>query len=130
MSCPRALDIGSSFRILSARPRVIRAAHKTHPRAYPVSGTHDAELLDRVQQLLSNGDLIWTKHAREQMGFRNAARNDVRQAIRCATSAVFQEEEGTVRLRGGKDLDGDKLTIAVSLEDRGCLRIVTVIGDD
>ena len=51
------------------------------------------------------GHLIYRKHARERMVERGISPPEVEGAIRGATTAIDQPENGTVRLQGGMDLD-------------------------
>jgi hypothetical protein len=65
-------------------------------------------------------------HARERMRERNASAVDVKRAILSATTAFHQPRNGTIKLKGGADTDGDELTVVV-VEDPKGLRLVTVM---
>jgi hypothetical protein len=91
-----------------------------------MAGTKNDELLKRVQQAARLGELITTKHTRERMSCRNASAEDIKQAILSATNAIEQAEKETIRLEGGKDIDGEDLKVVVAEDLRG-LRIVTVM---
>lgn len=84
------------------------------------------ELLCRVQLAAKLGEIKTTKHGRERMCDRGVTAADVVHAISTATDAREQPEEQTIRLEGGTDIDGDKLTVVVAEYSRG-LRIVTVL---
>ncbi len=45
------------------------------------------------------------------------SRADIQEALATATSATFQPNHQTWRIDGGKDFDGDDLTIVVLFED-------------
>jgi hypothetical protein len=85
----------------------------------------DDVLLARIQKAAAHGETRPSKHARESMSLRGVSAEDVRQALRSATKAIFQSDTNTIRLEGGKDTDGDYLTVVVSEQPFG-LRVVTV----
>lgn len=60
------------------------------------------------------------------MAERNILAEDVNNAAFTATSAKLQEEHGTWRLEGGRDLDGDLVVLVVAPRDDGTF-IVTVM---
>lgn len=54
-------------------------------------------------------------HARLRMRERGAQTEDVRSAMMTATKAKYDPELDRWKLTGGRDLDGDDLTVVVSL---------------
>jgi len=82
-------------------------------------------LLAKVQHAGRYGDQWPVKHAREQMRERHASPEDVRLAILSATVAIDQPDNGTIRLEGGTDSDGDELKVVVAFDPRG-LRVISV----
>lgn len=83
------------------------------------------ELLDRIKKAARLGQVITTKHARDEMEAARASAKSVEHAIQTATKAIERNDNGTVRLEGGTDIDGDELTVVVAEDPRG-LRLVTV----
>jgi hypothetical protein len=62
-------------------------------------------LLDRIKHAAKFGRIIPSQHAKERMQERNAEPKDVENAILTASKAI-EQEQGAVRLEGGRDLDG------------------------
>lgn len=67
-----------------------------------------------------NGRVRTTQHSRSKRvapwqgaSGRNISWSDLREALLTAADASWQEEHGTWRLTGGRDIDGDALTVAV-----------------
>lgn len=75
----------------------------------------DAKALAEIQRLARVNRIVYTGHALLRMDSRGASRDDVRSALITATSAR-QQERGTWRVEGGRDLDGDVLTAIVDIE--------------
>ena len=72
------------------------------------------------------GTAIVSRHVREErMMDRNVAYEDIWNAIRTATKAK-EQDNGTWRLYGGTDIDGDELIVAVELRQTPYI-IVTVM---
>ncbi len=90
-----------------------------------MTGGKKDELLARIQNAARYGRIRTGNHSRESMSKRGASAEDVKRAILSATRAINQPEKGAVRLEGGKDRDGDELTVVVA-EDREGLRVVTI----
>ena len=89
-------------------------------------GQREDAIMARVQQAAKLGILKTTNHSRARMEERNATVEDVRRAILTATVVIEQPKENTIRLEGGKDIDGEDLAVVVAEDARG-LRIVTVM---
>jgi hypothetical protein len=68
--------------------------------------------------------IIFVGHAEKRMRQRGATRDDVRAALMGGKRAVAQPEERW-RVDGGRDLEGDDLTVVVVIEDDGDL-VVTL----
>jgi hypothetical protein len=84
------------------------------------------DLLERIQHAARHGQIHVSRvHGRERANERNARAQDIRAAILCATSAIDQPDQGTVRIEGGVDTDGDSLTVVVAEASYG-LKVVTV----
>lgn len=67
-----------------------------------------------------NGRVRTIGHSRKKQGApwqdaggRNIQWIDLREALLTAANASWQEEKGTWKLTGGRDIDGDPLTVAV-----------------
>ncbi len=75
----------------------------------------DATALAEIQRLARLDRLVFTRHARERMTERGAERGDVRNALVTATDALRQER-GTSRVTGGRDHDGDEMTVICDIE--------------
>jgi len=91
-----------------------------------MAGERTDDLLTRVQRAAKIGEIIIKRHCRDRMSERNVSAEDVKRAILSATTAIDQPKEKTIKLEGGKDIDGDDLKVVVA-EDRRGLRIVTVM---
>ena len=76
----------------------------------------DDRALAEIQRLASLNRLVFTSHAAKRMDQRGAKREDVRAALVSATSARAQDRGGW-RVEGGRDRDGDDLTVIVDIED-------------
>ncbi|HWO22455.1 MAG TPA: DUF4258 domain-containing protein [Kofleriaceae bacterium] len=74
------------------------------------------EALAEIQLLAGRRWIRYTGHAFTRMDKRGASRDDVRNALLTATSARWQADEGTWKVDGGHDREGDELTVAVSIE--------------
>jgi hypothetical protein len=82
------------------------------------------DALEAAQEAGRTGRLLWwSTHAHEQARERNVTRCDARAALASATQAIYQPENDRWRIEGGKDLDGDDLTVVVVFE--GGVIIVT-----
>jgi hypothetical protein len=55
-------------------------------------------------------------HAQQRCAERGVGRNDVKQALVSCENADWQEEQKTWKITGGRDLDGDALTLAVAVQ--------------
>jgi len=74
--------------------------------------------LNDIQGYAAAGRLRFTSHARKRMNQRNADADDVVEGIKTSTNCLWQPKEGTWRLDGGADLDGDDFDgICVVLDD-------------
>ncbi len=60
-----------------------------------------------------------SKHGLERMAERGATRKDICCAMRSASLATEQEHERKWRLEGGKDLDGEPLTVVIVFTGTG-----------
>lgn len=96
------------------------------PQTTPPHTEGTDEVLEKVRHAESAGYCVFTVHARDRMRERNARAADVRNAIRTATSAR-RRENGSWKLTGGKDIDGDDLDFAVDISGDS-VRIVTIFG--
>jgi len=65
--------------------------------------------------LSSQGRIALTDHAIRRMRERRAGLVDVRRALTSATAAMTQDRGGW-RVEGGRDRDGDDLTVIVDIE--------------
>lgn len=83
-----------------------------------------SEALAEVHRAGASGDFYVSPHARERQGERSVQRVDLQEAMRTATNATFQSDRDTWRIDGGKDFDGDDLTVVVVF-DAGVV-VVTV----
>ena len=66
-----------------------------------------------------------TVHALQKMRERNVHANDVRSAILTATTITWRDDDESWRLEGGTDIDGDPLTVALTINGAQ-VRVVTV----
>jgi hypothetical protein len=85
------------------------------------------EALQRVHAAASVGRIHTTKHADRRMFERGVHFNDLLQALRTSSQAVWQTDNETWLLCGGQDFDGEGLSIVVKIEHQ--VVVVTVIGD-
>lgn len=85
-----------------------------------------AQALAEAQRIAATGIFLISLHATGRMKKRGAKRADVRAAILSAVSATWQPVDGTWRLDGGADLDGDALVVAVVLD--GGMLVATIFG--
>jgi hypothetical protein len=76
----------------------------------------DARPLGEIHRLARLNRISYTAHALRRMDQRGAELADVRAALISSTAAVHQEERGTWRVDGGRDRDGDDLTVIVDIE--------------
>lgn len=83
----------------------------------PEEALREAALAGRIQRFEVS------RHAMQRMSERNVTRADLRSGLMTATQATH-EDGARWLLEGGRDLDGDALSLVVVLQ-RGCL-VVTV----
>jgi hypothetical protein len=76
-----------------------------------------------IRDLAAKGAIAYTRHALDRMDQRGAQRADVKRALSQAQSCSYQAENDRWKVEG-KDLDGDDLTVVVSIE--ADLIVVTV----
>ena len=84
------------------------------------------EALEHARRFGVQHRVFPTRHGQQRMSARNVLPADVKACIATATSAVWDAQEETWRLKGGKDFDGEGLDVVVTVEV-DCLRVVTVI---
>ncbi|MCB9589650.1 MAG: DUF4258 domain-containing protein [Polyangiaceae bacterium] len=82
-----------------------------------------ADALQAAQAAAKTRQLLLTMHARESMAKRGVQVVDLNEAIRTAKDAIWSEKEQTWRLSGGKDSEGDDLTVVVCFDPA---RVITV----
>ncbi len=75
----------------------------------------EARALSDVQGLASAGRIVIGRHAVQRMGERGATFDDVKEALVTATGCQAQPASRW-RLEGGRDCDGDELTLIVTIE--------------
>ena len=80
--------------------------------------------LGRIQHAARFGQILLSKHAREEMENARVQARDVQRAILSASVALAQPE-GVYRLEGGTAIDGEEL-IVVLREIRPGLFVITV----
>lgn len=83
----------------------------------PEQALKEAGLVGRL------GQFGLSRHAVRRMEERNVTRRDIGHALRSATAAILQED-GSWRIEGGTDDDGEPLTVVVAFTGRGV--VVTV----
>jgi hypothetical protein len=83
-----------------------------------------AEALERAKAAARVWQVRWRRHSAARSVQRNAQAADIREAILTARTAVWRAEEDTWRLEGGRDLDGDNLTVVVAIEGNE-VRLIT-----
>jgi len=74
------------------------------------------EALERAREDAKMGRVDRGPHARQRMKERNVQVEDVRRAMMSATKAAHDRENDTWKLTGGKDVDGDGLTVVVAFD--------------
>ncbi len=74
-----------------------------------------AEALKAIHGLAGANRIVITRHAYLRMGQRGATYRDVHHALLYAQRCAWQLEQGTWRVEG-RDVDGDELTLAVSIQ--------------
>lgn len=79
-------------------------------------------LLDDVKNAARFGQILFSDHADERSSLRNANERDVRCALLSATLATAADK-GRVEVTGGKDRDGEDLTVVVRLIRPGLIVI-------
>lgn len=85
-----------------------------------------AEFLEFSKRCAVQGRVRLSFHAQfESLPRRRIQAADIRSALETATKAALQPESETWKLDGGKDLDGDDLTVIAAVEGDG-LRIIIV----
>lgn len=82
------------------------------------------DALSAIHRAARYGRIVPTAHARERMDERGAQARDVKKAILTATTALDQGD-GSYRLEGGCDLDGDALVVVVREIQPGLL-VITI----
>ena len=88
-------------------------------------GISPQEALARARGAARFGRFAFTTHAIDKMDERNVQAVDVRQAMRSATTATWNEDEGTWLLKGGRDAGGVGLQVVVAIDGID-VRVVTV----
>ena len=83
----------------------------------------EATALREIQGYAAAGRIAYSRHADARMQERGVSRHDCRRALATATRAASQANE-TWRVTGGRDVDGDDLTVVVAIE--GGVLVVTV----
>lgn len=74
------------------------------------------EALARAQQAARLWQVRLRIYARDRAKERNTRAPDIRNAILTAAQAIWCPNEGTWRLEGGTDIDGDGLTVVVAID--------------
>ncbi|MCX5744645.1 MAG: DUF4258 domain-containing protein [Proteobacteria bacterium] len=75
----------------------------------------DATVLDEIRRLVRRGSIVLTRHARDRLAERGASVRDLVAALLGATQASWQVDRANWRVSGGRDLDGDEMTVIVDL---------------
>jgi len=75
----------------------------------------DAALAE-IKRKATGNQVSFTGHARKRMAQRGAIARDVISALVTATSATWQTDNQNYRVEGGVDLDGDEMTVIVTIE--------------
>ena len=83
-----------------------------------------SQALDAVHEAGKTGRFDVSTHAKEEAAECSATRYDIQEALRTATTAIHQAGRDRWRIEGGKDLDGDDLTVVVVFE--GDVVVITV----
>jgi hypothetical protein len=76
---------------------------------------NETATLVEIQRLARRDRIVFTRHARERMVERGAERRDVRKALITASAAVWQDRR-TWCVTGGRDHDGDGMTVICDIE--------------
>lgn len=84
-----------------------------------------SEVLERARVAAARGNVGYSRHALGRMRERGAHAEDVLLAMRGATASSLKDN-GTWRLSGGKDVDGDDLDVVLDVR---CdpIRVVTIM---
>jgi hypothetical protein len=75
------------------------------------------EALNRAKTFAFQDRIRFTFHGKVEARNASASPGDVQQAIQTATLAKYDTSKKTWRIEGGRDLDGDDLTVVLVLED-------------
>src|SRR5438309_32487 len=86
----------------------------------PHTGLTDAEVLEQVRRLVSQGRIRWTVHIEQQMAKRGIAKDQVKQ---CLMTGYFEERpavpnrpgEIEYAFRMAAKVDGEQVRVAASL---------------
>lgn len=84
-----------------------------------------AQALADIKGYTSANRIFVTSHAQMRLRQRGLTAEDLRSAIRSATSAEWREEDKAWRVSGGKDLDNEETIFGAALEEPG-VRITTI----
>jgi len=82
------------------------------------------EALTWIQGMFAANRYALTPHAQQRMRSRHIRFDDLRLAAASATRAVLQPANDRWRVEGGRDMDGDDLTLVV--EVRADVLIITL----
>lgn len=86
----------------------------------PDVGLTNAEVMEQVRRLVSQGRVSWTRHILERMAERGLSKEQVKECLRIG----YFEEEPTVPNRGGEieykflmraKVEGEQIRVAASL---------------
>jgi len=77
---------------------------------------NDAKALAQIQRLARLDQVVITSHARRRMAERDVTELDVWMALLTATAAFPQSDLDNWRVEGGRDVDGDDLTLICDLD--------------
>ena len=80
------------------------------------------DVLNRIKHLADIRAIRFTRHGRERADERGANFEDVREAL--MTASTSKPDGDKYKVEGGRDLDGDSLTVVVAIEEK--LLVVTL----
>lgn len=83
------------------------------------------EVLEQAKAAASRGLVGYSRHAHDRMNERGARAEDVLLAMKEATGATLKDN-GTWRLSGGTDWDGDELDVVLDVR-LDPIRVVTIM---
>ena len=84
------------------------------------------EVLELAKQAVLDGGLDYTNHFLDRMVDRDARVGDVKRSIKTATDAE-EQDNGTWRLKGGRDTDDVSLVPVIVVRSDGKIRLVTIL---